>query len=112
MQVVNHKNEEVQSITAKEEMRTSPPPYKPKVSYPQRNYLAKVREQFNKLLSEFEKLDTNAHLVDEVKKSSTYVNFLKEVVSRKLKLEDMENSLKEGKVFPPKLDDPRSFTIS
>ncbi|KAI3467900.1 hypothetical protein Pfo_024563 [Paulownia fortunei] len=61
--------------------------------------------QFSKFLDVFKKLHINIPFADALEQMPSYVKFMKEIISNKRKLEEYETKL------PPKLKDPRSFTI-
>ena len=93
-------------------MRTPPPPY------PQRFQKQKLDEQFSKFLEVFKKLSINIPFVEALEKMPNYIKFMKEVLSKKRRLEQYETvKLTEGcnailqKKLPQKMKDPRSFTI-
>ncbi|KAK0587329.1 hypothetical protein LWI29_021066 [Acer saccharum] len=101
-----------------------PPPqpqvkaYVPPILYPQRLKKHKDAYNFNKFLEVFKKLHINIPFVEALAQMSTYVRFLKELLSNKRKLEEIEtvalteecSAILQNKL-PPKLKDPWKFTI-
>ncbi|XP_062099868.1 uncharacterized protein LOC133805723 [Humulus lupulus] len=91
----------------------------PKIPYPQRFRKANLDKQFSKFLDIFRKLHINIHFAEALEQMPIYVKFMKEILSRKRKLEDYEtvtlteecNTILQNKL-PPKLKDPGSFNIS
>ncbi|XP_073121751.1 uncharacterized protein [Henckelia pumila] len=76
-----------------EEKKSEPKPklmYKPQLPYPQRFKKQALDEQFTKFLEIFKKLHINISFADTLLQMSNYVKFLKEVMSRKRKLEEFE----------------------
>ena len=78
----------------------------------------KLDEQFVKFLNIFKKMEVNIPFVDALAQMPNYVKFMKEIMSKKRKLEDYGTmSLLEKcnatiqKKLPYKLKDPGSFTI-
>ncbi|XP_062094151.1 uncharacterized protein LOC133800213 [Humulus lupulus] len=87
-----------------------------KIPYPQRLQKNKLDKQFSKILDVFRKLHINIPLAEAFEQLSSYVNFMKESLSKKWKLEDYEIvvlieecSTILQKKLPPKLEDPGSF---
>ncbi|XP_073120719.1 uncharacterized protein [Henckelia pumila] len=90
---------------------------KPKLPYPQR-FKKKTYDKFSMFLDIFEKLHINIPFTDTLQKMPKYAKFLKEVMSRKRKLEDFEmvNLTEEcsailQKKIPQQLKDLGSFMI-
>lgn len=86
--------------------------------YPQRFQKQKLDKQFSKFLDIFKKIHINIHFIDTLKQMSNYVKFLKDIISRRRRLEKFETiKLSEEcsailqKKLPQKLKDPRSFTL-
>ncbi|XP_063949912.1 uncharacterized protein LOC135152753 [Daucus carota subsp. sativus] len=78
----------------------------------------KLDKQFAKFLEVFKKLHINIPFVEALEQMPSYAKFMKGILSRKLKLEDLETvALTEEcsavlqQKLPPKLKDPGSFTI-
>ncbi|KAJ9552560.1 hypothetical protein OSB04_016605 [Centaurea solstitialis] len=100
---------------------TSKPVIKPVplyVPYPQRLRNQKEELQFKKFLDIFKELHINIPFVEAIKQMPLYAKFLKDMLSKKKKLDDYETvALTEGyeavmtKNIPPKLKDPGCFTI-
>ncbi|XP_063941303.1 uncharacterized protein LOC135149505 [Daucus carota subsp. sativus] len=90
-----------------------PPPF------PKRLQKHKLDKQFAKFLEVFRKLQINITFAEALEQMPSYAKFMKGILSLKLKLEDLETiALTEEcsavlqQKLPPKLKDPRSFTIS
>ncbi|XP_022868743.1 uncharacterized protein LOC111388295 [Olea europaea var. sylvestris] len=88
------------------------------IPFSQRLQRKKLDKQFVKFVEIFKKLHINISFADAIAQMSSYVKFLKEILSNKKKLEEHETvCLKEEcsaillKKLPPKLKDPGSFTI-
>ncbi|KAJ9552364.1 hypothetical protein OSB04_016409 [Centaurea solstitialis] len=100
---------------------TSKPVIKPVplyVPYPQRLRNQKEELQFKKFLDVFKELHINIPFVEAIEQMPLYAKFLKDMLSKKKKLDDYETvALTEGyealmtKNIPPKLKDPGCFTI-
>ncbi|XP_062080452.1 uncharacterized protein LOC133785217 [Humulus lupulus] len=89
-----------------------------KIPYPQRFRKTSLDKQFSKFLEVFKKLHINITFADALEKMPSYVKFMKEILSKKRKMEDYETvALTEEcsailqRKLPQKLRDPRSFTI-
>ena len=75
-------------------------------------------DQFSKFLSIFKQLHINIPLIEALEQMLKYAKFLKDIVSKKQKLEEHEtvmlteesSAILQRKLLP-KLKDPRSFTI-
>ena len=90
----------------------------PKVPFPQRLKKANLDKQFLRFLDVFKKLHINIPFMEALEQMPTYVKFLKDVISRKRRLDNYETvALTEEasallqKKLPPKLKDPGSFSI-
>nr|XP_017245923.1 PREDICTED: uncharacterized protein LOC108217594 [Daucus carota subsp. sativus] len=89
-----------------------PPPY------PKRLQKQKLDKQFAKFLEVFKKLQIKIPFAEALQQMSSYAKFMKDILSRKLKLEELETvALTEEcstvlqQKLSPKLKDPGSFTI-
>ncbi|XP_060961611.1 uncharacterized protein LOC133031876 [Cannabis sativa] len=89
-----------------------------KIPYPQRLRKTNLDKQFTKFLEVFKRLHINIPFAEALEQMSSYVKFMKEILSRKRKMEDYETvalieecSAILQKKLPPKLRDPGSFTI-
>ncbi|XP_062103685.1 uncharacterized protein LOC133814784 [Humulus lupulus] len=89
-----------------------------KVPYPQRLEKKTLDNQFFKFLDIFQKLHINIHFAEALEQMSSYVKFMKEILSKKRKLEDYETVALIAKCIailqkklPPKFKDSGSFTI-
>ncbi|XP_062100691.1 uncharacterized protein LOC133806615 [Humulus lupulus] len=92
--------------------------YHIKIPYPERLQRNKLDKQFAKFLEVFRKLHINIPFSKALEQMPTYLKFLKEILSKKRKLEEYETIVltKEcsailQKKLPPKLKYPGSFTI-
>jgi len=97
---------------------TSPKPYNPPLSFPQRMAKAKLDLQFGKFLKVLKKLYINIPFTETLSQMPSYAKFLKEIPSNKRKLEEHETvALSEEcsaaiqNKLPAKLKDPGSFSI-
>ncbi|XP_021756145.1 uncharacterized protein LOC110721288 [Chenopodium quinoa] len=93
-------------------------PYVPPIPFPQRLIQNKVDNQFEKFLRMFKQLKVNVPFFDALMQMPSYAKFLKEIMSKKRKLEDYETialseecSVVIQQKLPPKLKDPGSFSI-
>lgn len=93
-------------------------PYEPPIPFPQRLKKHKLDKQYSKFLEVFKKLHINIPFADSLVQMPSYVNFLKDILSNKRKLEEHETvmlteecSAMIQKKLPPKLKDPGSFTV-
>ncbi|XP_061358664.1 uncharacterized protein LOC133302863 [Gastrolobium bilobum] len=94
-------------------VKNRPPP-----PFPQRLQKQKQDNQFRKFLDLLKQLHVNIPFVDALEQMPTYVKFMKEILSRKRRLEEFETVAltQESSQYllskiPPKLGDPGSFTI-
>ncbi|XP_038976654.1 uncharacterized protein LOC113463578 [Phoenix dactylifera] len=93
-------------------------PYVPPIPFPQRLKQNKIDQQFEKFLKVFRQLHINIPFADALAQIPAYTKFLKEIMSKKRKLEDFEtialteecSAIIQNKL-PPKLRDPESFSI-
>ena len=95
------------------EKQVYPPP-----PFPKRLEKQKLDKQFAKFLEVFKKLQINIPFAEALEQIPSYVKFMKGILSRKLKLEELETvALMEEcsavlqQKLPPHLKDPGSFTI-
>ncbi|XP_075521359.1 uncharacterized protein LOC142554582 [Primulina tabacum] len=95
-----------------------PPAFKPAIPYPQRFKKKSLDDQFAKFLEIFKKIHINIPFVDALEQMPNYAKFIKDVMSKKRKLQEFETvKLTEEcsailqKKLPQKLKDPGSFTI-
>ncbi|KAL5572307.1 hypothetical protein UlMin_021904 [Ulmus minor] len=95
-----------------------PKPSSNAVPFPQRLRKKNLDKQFSKFIDIFKSLHINLPFVDMLEQMPKYANFLKEVLSNKRRLEVNEKvmlteecSVILQRKLPPKLKDPRSFTI-
>ncbi|KAL5781937.1 hypothetical protein ACOSP7_006966 [Xanthoceras sorbifolium] len=92
--------------------------YVPPVPFPQRLQKHKEDKNFAKFLEIFKKLHINIPFAEALAQMPSYVKFLKEILSKKRRLEDHEtvalteecSAIIQNKL-PQKLKDPGSFTI-
>ena len=88
------------------------------ILYPQRLKKNKLDKQFTKFMEVFKKLHINIPFADALEQIPSYVKFIKDILSKKIRLSDFEtvNLTKEcrgilQRKLPQKLKDPGSFTI-
>ncbi|XP_062119042.1 uncharacterized protein LOC133832752 [Humulus lupulus] len=89
-----------------------------RVPYPQRLIKTTLDKQFSKFLEVFKKLHINIPFAKALEQMPSYVKFMKEILSKKRKMEDYEmvalteecSSILQRKL-PQNLRDPGSFTI-
>nr|XP_017250814.1 PREDICTED: uncharacterized protein LOC108221447 [Daucus carota subsp. sativus] len=93
-------------------------PYVPPIPFPQRLHNKKLEKQYEKFLQTFRQLHINIPFADALAQMPLYAKFLKEMLSRKRKLEDVETitlnaecSAVIQKSIPQKLKDPGSFSL-
>lgn len=86
--------------------------------FPQRLQKQKQNKQFQKFMDVFKKLSINIPFVEALEQMPSYVKFMKDILSRKRRLEEFETvalieecSVILLKKLPPNLKDPGSFTI-
>ncbi|XP_068648802.1 uncharacterized protein [Aristolochia californica] len=86
--------------------------------YRQRFQKQKLDKRFSKFLDIFKKIHINIPFADALEQMSNYIKSLKDIISKKRRLEDFETvKLSEEcsailqKKLPQKLKDPRSFTL-
>ena len=104
-----------------EKVEVQKPKYDEKliISYPQRLRKNRLDKQFSRFMDIFKKLHINIPFAEALEQMPGYVNYMKDILSKKRKLGDYETiALSEEcssilqKKLPPKLKDPGSFTIS
>ncbi|XP_050908939.1 uncharacterized protein LOC127122684 [Lathyrus oleraceus] len=83
------KNEFIEDVE-KEAPNVSHPPYKPIVPFPQRLVKAKVEAQFKKFVELLKKIHLNVSFTEALTQITSYVMFLKEILSNKRKPKDHE----------------------
>ncbi|KAJ9141117.1 hypothetical protein P3X46_031692 [Hevea brasiliensis] len=114
------KEEEAKKDQEEEARKTKklPEPYQPPLPFPQRFQKAKLDKQFGKFLEVLQKLYINIPFTEALSQMPSYAKFLKEILSKKRKLEDYgtvalteECSAILQNKLPPKLKDPGSFSI-
>ena len=91
------KKAEVEKEPPKAALRTNsisfpdnPPVITPPLPFPQRFQKKKMDDQFSKFLEMFKKLHINIPFVEALEKMSNYIKFMKEVMSKKKRLEEYE----------------------
>jgi len=109
---------QVEGIRVDSKKHITPPPFKPKIPFPQRFAKSKLDEQFKKFIEMMNKIYIDVPFTDVLTQMPTYAKFLKEILSKKRKIEEDEtvNLTKECSAIiqnklPPKLKDPGSFSI-
>ncbi|PIM98117.1 DNA-directed DNA polymerase [Handroanthus impetiginosus] len=112
-EVISKENEkEVEAPLEVSKPTTLQPPF------PQRLQKQKLEKQFQKFLKIFKKLHINIPFAEALKQMPSYVKFMKDILSKKIRLGDYEtvalteeySAIIQNKL-PPKLKDPGSFTI-
>ncbi len=102
------------------ETRPSSPPrvYKPPLPFPQRYAKAKFDAKFGKFFNMLKQLNVNVPFLDALSQMPLYAKFLKEILSKKRKIDEIEEvALTEEcssvvlNKLTPKLKDPGSFSI-
>ncbi|XP_068649019.1 uncharacterized protein [Aristolochia californica] len=96
----------------------NPPILSTPLPYPQHFQKQKLDKQFSKFLDIFKKIHINIPFADALEQMPNYVKFLKDIISKKRRLEEFEIvKLSEEcsailqKTLPQKLKDPGSFTL-
>ncbi|XP_061337877.1 uncharacterized protein LOC133284775 [Gastrolobium bilobum] len=91
---------------------------RPPPPFPQRLQKLKQEHQFRKFLDLLKQLFINIPFVDALEQMPTYVKFMKEILSRKRRLEEFETVALRQEIsqyllskIPPKLGEPGNFTI-
>ncbi|XP_062104400.1 uncharacterized protein LOC133815598 [Humulus lupulus] len=105
-----------QNAAASEPPQSSPEIQK--LPFPQRFQKQKQESQFKRFLDMLKQLHINIPLVEALEKMSNYVKFMKDILTKKRQLGEIEtmaltkkcSSFSQNK-FPPKMKDPGSFTI-
>ncbi|KAJ9135136.1 hypothetical protein P3X46_032350 [Hevea brasiliensis] len=96
------KKEEEAKKDQEEEARKAkklPEPYQPPLPFPQRFQKAKLDKQFGKFLEVLQKLYINIPFTEVLFQMPSYAKFLKEILSKKRKLEDY-GTLEIGELKP------------
>ena len=109
---------QVEEIRVESKKQIGPPPFKPKIPFPQRFAKSKLDEQFKKFIEMMNKIYIDVPFTDVLTQMPTYAKFLKEILSKKTKIEEDEtvNLTEECSAIilnklPPKPKDPGSFSI-
>ncbi|XP_057251773.1 uncharacterized protein LOC104897055 [Beta vulgaris subsp. vulgaris] len=121
-EVANESEKEKENYEAEKEPELTPlpplRPYVPPIPFPQRLKQTKLDIEFEKFLKMFKQLHINIPFIDALMQIPSNSKFLKEIMSKKKKLEKYETiALSEEcsaviqKKLPPKLKDPGSFSI-
>ncbi|KAJ9128607.1 hypothetical protein P3X46_034706 [Hevea brasiliensis] len=84
-------------------------PYQPPLPFPQRFQKAKLDKQFGKFLEVLQKLYINIPFIEALSQMSSYAEFLKEILSKKRKLEDYGTV---ALIEEYKIREPKPITIS
>ncbi|XP_024033078.1 uncharacterized protein LOC112095389 [Morus notabilis] len=110
-------NDNSKDKSIEENLKAKKEPPSP-IAIPQRFQKKALDEQFEKFLNILKRIHINIPFVDALKQMPNYAKFMKEVMSKKRKLEDYETvKLTEEcsaiikRQLPEKLKDPGSFTI-
>ncbi|XP_027062945.2 uncharacterized protein [Coffea arabica] len=116
--------EDGKKIKGKERMEENEPqikeitPIPPPAPFPQRLKPSRNDKEFEKFVNIVKQLHINIPFVDTILQIPSYAKFLKKIMTKKRKLVDSEiialteecNVILQNKL-PPKLKDPRSFTV-
>ena len=102
-----------------QEFKTIPPkPYMPPLPFPQRFARAKLESQFGKFLGMLKQLHVNVPFVDSLSQMPSHAKFLKEILSKKRKIDEHETvalgeecSVVVLNQLLAKLKDPGNFSI-
>jgi hypothetical protein len=94
--------------------------YKPRIPYPQRLRKEKMKESYGKFCDLIKNVNVNVPLVDLISGMPDYSKFMKELVSNKKKMEEVQaavlntecSSVIQNGKLPPKLTDPGSFLLT
>ncbi|XP_058005377.1 uncharacterized protein LOC110643723 [Hevea brasiliensis] len=122
-QIAQQAEEKKKEAKEKQEKETRkkkklPEPYQPPLPFPQRFQKAILDKQFGKFLEVLQKLYINIPFIEALSQMPSYAKFLKDILSNRRRLEDYEtvtltkecSAILRNKL-PPKLKDPRSFSI-
>ncbi|XP_058726201.1 uncharacterized protein LOC131597525 [Vicia villosa] len=115
---LKEKGEKEGETEEKEAPYVPPPTYKPHIPYPQRTEKSKSIGQFKKFVELLKQLNITIPFIEAITQIPSYAKFLKEILSNRKKIEDSEtvtltaecSAIIQNKM-PPKLKDPRSFSI-
>ncbi|XP_050915113.1 uncharacterized protein LOC127130083 [Lathyrus oleraceus] len=114
----DRKKDKSREAIDKEPPYVPPPPYKPHVPYPQRLAKSKNEGQFKKFVELLKQLNITMPFTKAITQMYSYDKFLKEILSKKKKLEDDETIMLTAECsaiiqnnMPHKLKDPDSFSI-
>jgi len=110
--------EKRESEKPKESNTLPPKPYMTLLPFPQRFAKAKLDSQFGKFLDMLKKLHVNVPFLDALSQMPLYAKFLKEILSKKRKIDEHETfglgeecSVVVLNQLPTKLKDPSRFSI-
>ncbi|CAA0824785.1 Uncharacterized mitochondrial protein AtMg00860, partial [Striga hermonthica] len=98
-------------------LHKSPNPYKPRIPFPSRLRDEKQEQQFQDLYKMLSKVNVNLPLLDVIKNMPSYVNFFKDIVTKKRKFVDGEKVVVYEAAsaiqhdLPKKERDPGGFMI-
>lgn len=114
----SEKEDEKKKEEEAEKPYVPPPPYVPPIPFPQRLHNRQLEKQYEKFLTMFRQLHVNIPLAEALNQMPLYAKFLKEMLTKKRKLEDAETitlnaecSAVIQKAIPQKLKDPGSFSL-
>ncbi|XP_021832887.1 uncharacterized protein LOC110772736 [Prunus avium] len=86
--------------------------------FPQHDKHARKEKNKGDIMEQFKKVQINIPLLDVIKQIPSYAKFLKDICTNKRRFEEHEQVMLSENVsavlqrkFPPKLQDPKSFTI-
>ena len=113
------KSEEEQTeLTSWEHKPKSLKPYKPPIPFPQRLAKVKFKAEIEKFLEALKRLYINIPFLDAISEMPSCAKFVKDLLSNKWRFQENKmvslteecNAILQNKL-PPKLKDPRSFSI-
>ncbi|CAJ2663009.1 unnamed protein product [Trifolium pratense] len=117
-QNIKDKENSGEEIIEKKKPYIPPPPYQPPIPYPQRFEKSKSEGQFRKFVELLKKLNITIPFTEAITQMPSYAKFLKEILTKKKKIEDEEIVMLTAECsailqndMPPKLKDPGSFSI-
>ncbi|XP_045804300.1 uncharacterized protein LOC123897629 [Trifolium pratense] len=117
-QNIKDKENSGEEIIEKKKPYIPPPPYQPPIPYPQRFEKSKSEGQFRKFVELLKKLNITIPFTEAITQMPSYAKFLKEILTKKKKIEDEEIVMLTAECsailqndMPHKLKDPGSFSI-
>ena len=90
IQVQEQKSENAAEDTSSNPQKQPTQSFTPPPPFPQRLQTKKLDKQFSKFLDVFKKLHINLPFADALEQMPSYVKFMKEILSKKRKIDDFE----------------------